>query len=127
MQLKCKWLNERLGVPEHVHTVIALFDKEESRRLFDTSGKCALTIHVSRVANINIYICIYIYIYIYKSGEFACRLWVEITVYLQNGNSDMFHTGFKWNSTCFVICTKFANQFRLVSSFYGGNKNSNHV
>ena len=71
------------------------------------------------------------YIYIYKSGEFVCRLWVEITVYLQNGNSDMFHTGFhtgfKWHSTCFVICTKFANQFRLVSSFYGGNKNSNHV
>ena len=27
----------------------------------------------------------------------ACRQWVEITLYLQNGNSDVFHTEFKFS------------------------------
>ena len=54
------------------------------------------------------------------------RQWVEITLYLQNGNSDVFFThDFIRNSNLVrrvVICTKFANQFRLVSSFSGGQK-----
>lgn len=57
--------------------------------------------------------------YIYMK---VCRQWVEITLYLQNGNSDVFHTEFKFSQTCVVICSKFANQFRLVSSFSGGQK-----
>ena len=40
---------------------------------------------------------------------------------MENWNTG-FPTGFKWKSTCFVICTKFTNQFRSVSSFYGGKK-----
>ena len=35
---------------------------------------------------------------------------------MENWNTG-FPTGFKRKSTCFVICTKFTNQFRLVSSF----------
>ena len=35
---------------------------------------------------------------------------------MENWNTG-FPTGFKRKSTCFVICTKFTNQFRLVRSF----------